>query len=73
MWIIMELLKRKVLIIFLVSIRSVCSQFTTVELDQGTVVGLKVFPENSIPIYAFLGIPYAKPPVQNLRFAVSRF
>lgn len=49
------------------------AQFTNVELEQGAVIGLKVFPESSIPVYAFLGIPYAKPPVENLRFAVLIF
>lgn len=49
----------------------VLSQFTNVELTQGIISGLKVFPESSqVPVYAFLGIPYAKAPVANLRFAV---
>uniref|UniRef100_A0A182NVC1 Carboxylesterase type B domain-containing protein n=1 Tax=Anopheles dirus TaxID=7168 RepID=A0A182NVC1_9DIPT len=45
-------------------------QDATIVLSQGTLVGLKVFPETSrIPIYTYLGIPYAKPPVNDLRFA----
>uniref|UniRef100_A0A182W8B2 Carboxylesterase type B domain-containing protein n=1 Tax=Anopheles minimus TaxID=112268 RepID=A0A182W8B2_9DIPT len=45
------------------------SQDATIVLSQGTLVGLKVFPETSrIPIYTYLGIPYAKPPVNELRF-----
>lgn len=69
--IIMSALKRKVLINFLITIiLSVDAQFTNVELEQGALFGLKVFPESSVPVYSFLGIPYAKPPVDNLRFAV---
>lgn len=67
------MLERKVFINFwmVVSIGCAQAQFTNVELDDlGTVVGLKVFPESSVPVYAFLGIPYAKPPVNELRFAV---
>ncbi|XP_058460162.1 liver carboxylesterase 1F [Malaya genurostris] len=45
-------------------------QDTTVILNQGSIVGLKVFPETSrSPIFAYLGIPYAKPPIAELRFA----
>lgn len=67
-------MKRKVLIIFIAvafSMERARAQFTHVELEQGVVVGLKVFPESSkVPVYAFLGIPYAKAPVADLRFAV---
>ncbi|XP_035892358.1 acetylcholinesterase [Anopheles stephensi] len=46
------------------------SQDATIVLSQGTLIGLKVFPETSrIPIYTYLGIPYAKPPINELRFA----
>ncbi|XP_055598453.1 acetylcholinesterase [Uranotaenia lowii] len=45
-------------------------QDVTIVLSQGTIVGLKVFPETSrIPVFTYLGIPYAKPPVDDLRFA----
>ncbi|XP_052889270.1 acetylcholinesterase [Anopheles moucheti] len=45
------------------------TQDATIVLSQGTLIGLKVFPETSrIPIYTYLGIPYAKPPVNELRF-----
>ncbi|XP_058828757.1 carboxylesterase 1C [Topomyia yanbarensis] len=46
------------------------TQDATIILNQGTIVGLKVFPETSrIPIFTYLGIPYAKPPLAELRFA----
>ncbi|XP_052873350.1 carboxylesterase 5A [Anopheles cruzii] len=45
-------------------------QDATVVLGQGALVGLKVFPETSrIPIFTYLGVPYAKPPLNELRFA----
>ncbi|XP_053685676.1 carboxylesterase 5A [Sabethes cyaneus] len=45
-------------------------QDATIVLGQGTIVGLKVFPETSkIPIFTYLGIPYARPPLNDLRFA----
>ncbi|XP_037042029.1 acetylcholinesterase isoform X2 [Bradysia coprophila] len=51
----------------------VSGQDATIYLGQGTVVGLKVFPEASrTPVYAYLGIPYAQPPVGKLRFALPR-
>ncbi|XP_053674839.1 acetylcholinesterase [Anopheles nili] len=44
-------------------------QDATIVLSQGTLVGLKVFPETSrIPIYTYLGIPYAQPPINEFRF-----
>lgn len=63
--------QRKVLIIVWICIEVAFGQFTNVELDQGVISGLKVFPESSkVPVYAFLGIPYAAAPINNLRFAV---
>ncbi|XP_068084827.1 esterase FE4-like [Anabrus simplex] len=43
-------------------------EYPTITLPQGTVKGRKVTPGNLSPYYSFLGIPYAKPPVGNLRF-----
>lgn len=63
-------MKRKVLINLLMSIAFVLGS-TNIELEQGALVGLKVFPASSVPVYAFYGIPYAKPPVGELRFAVN--
>lgn len=41
----------------------------TLQLNQGIVVGVKVYLPR-VTINAFLGIPYAEPPVGQLRFAV---
>ncbi|XP_068084826.1 esterase FE4 [Anabrus simplex] len=43
-------------------------EYPTVTLPQGTLKGRKFTPGNLSPYYSFLGIPYAKPPVGNLRF-----
>lgn len=45
-----------------------------VKIPQGTLLGREFISDlNGSVFYAFLGIPYAKPPVGNLRFMVSRF
>lgn len=42
-----------------------------VKLTQGTVIGTEETLLNGDPFYIFSGIPYAKPPIGNLRFKVS--
>lgn len=44
----------------------------TVRLDSGPVRGY-VVQVGSHAVYAFWNIPYAKPPVGNLRFQVTNF
>ncbi|XP_053964470.1 carboxylesterase 1C [Anastrepha ludens] len=45
-------------------------QRINVLLDQGPIMGLKIFPDSSrTAVYAFLGVPYAQPPIAELRFA----
>ncbi|EAT45170.1 AAEL003545-PA [Aedes aegypti] len=67
-----SLLYRFTLGILLLATRSTTRaqiQDVTIVLSQGTIVGLKVFPETSrIPVFTYLGIPYAKPPLDELRF-----
>ncbi|KAI8122538.1 pyrethroid hydrolase Ces2a [Lucilia cuprina] len=46
------------------------AQQTHINLKQGTLVGLKVFPDSArSAVYAFLGVPYAEPPIEELRFS----
>ncbi|GJQ72194.1 hypothetical protein Trydic_g3285 [Trypoxylus dichotomus] len=41
-----------------------------VHLEDGIIQGKKMYTEEKqLPYYAYLGIPYAKPPIGNLRFA----
>lgn len=55
-------------------VKNITSQSTNVILKEGTIVGIKVFPETSkLPVFVFLGIPYGEAPVGNLRFAVFNF
>ncbi|XP_067008035.2 juvenile hormone esterase-like [Anabrus simplex] len=42
--------------------------FATVTIPQGTLKGKKVTPTSTAAYYSFQGIPYAKPPVGELRF-----
>jgi carboxylesterase type B len=46
----------------------------TVIIEQGTLQGIHYKTQASNkPYVSFLGIPYAKPPVGDLRFKVRRF
>lgn len=42
----------------------------TAQIGQGALNGLYLKTVNNRPIAAFLGIPYAKPPVRKHRFKV---
>lgn len=44
-----------------------------VELDQGVVIGVENELPNGSEYFQFLGIPYAEPPINKLRFAVNTF
>ncbi|KAH8269399.1 hypothetical protein KR018_002080 [Drosophila ironensis] len=49
------------------------AQQTHIKLEQGDLIGLKVFPDGTRgAVYAFLGIPYAQPPLNELRFAPAK-
>lgn len=63
---------RLVVFVVLYDVTICQQQDVNILLQQGTIVGLKVFPETSrSPVYTYLGIPYAEPPIDSLRFAVS--
>lgn len=42
-----------------------------VNVEQGKLRGCQLETDNGFSYNGFLGIPYAKPPVGNLRFKVS--
>ncbi|KAI8038913.1 cocaine esterase [Drosophila gunungcola] len=49
------------------------AQQTHIKLEQGDLIGLKVFPDGTRgAVYAFLGIPYAQAPLNELRFAPAK-
>nr|CAD7402205.1 unnamed protein product [Timema cristinae] len=52
----------------LVLVANVSSQDLTVELDQGIIQGSVGSTVSGVTFYSFLGIPYAQPPVGELRF-----
>ncbi|PSN45890.1 Acetylcholinesterase-1 [Blattella germanica] len=53
------------------SVGIVHGQEPMVMLRQGALKGIRVYTEDRRIINAFLGVPYASPPVGQLRFAVS--
>nr|CAD7261952.1 unnamed protein product [Timema shepardi] len=56
----------------LVLVANVSSQDLTVELDQGIIQGSVGRTVSGVTFYSFLGIPYAQPPVGELRFKAPR-
>lgn len=49
-----------------------CAGDVLVTIPDGTLKGSTEHARNNIPFYAFQMIPFAKPPVGNLRFQVSK-
>lgn len=47
------------------------SDYPSVVLSQGELIGQVLTNENGKEYYSYTAIPYAKPPVGNLRFKVS--
>ena len=45
-------------------------EFVDLKLEQGLIRGLKVRTAQNKEAFAFLGIPYATPPLEGLRFKV---
>ncbi|XP_032590281.1 carboxylesterase 1C [Drosophila grimshawi] len=55
------------------SIHGCWAQQTHIKLEEGDLIGLKIFPDGArSAVYAFLGIPYAQPPLGPLRFAPAK-
>jgi carboxylesterase type B len=49
------------------------SETVVVRVTQGDLRGRKIITKSGLQYYSFQGIPYAAPPVGNLRFKVSIF
>ena len=49
------------------------SESVVVRVTQGDLRGRKIITKSGLQYYSFQGIPYATPPVGNLRFKVSIF
>jgi hypothetical protein len=49
------------------------SETVIVGVAQGDLRGRRALTKSGLQYYSFQGIPYAKPPVGNLRFKVSNF
>lgn len=49
------------------------SKSLKVKTDSGLLVGRHLTTHNGRPIRAFMGIPYAQPPVGDLRFKVDKW
>ncbi|KAI5755211.1 hypothetical protein M8J77_015027 [Diaphorina citri] len=65
-----SILSRLIFIISSVQGVLVNAQDPTVTLRQGTLKGIKIYTDDArMSVIAYLGIPYATPPIGNLRFA----
>lgn len=63
---------RKIYVLFVIHylcFRNVFGIFVTTE--KGIVSGVKLVSRGGAPYYAYFAIPYAKPPVGELRFQVN--
>lgn len=67
-----KMCKLFVLVAFvLLSISCEISEAVQVSVKQGTLEGIVSTSRNGTEYYSFYGIPFAKPPVGELRFEVS--
>lgn len=65
----MLFLKALIFILFFTSIASwEDKRELTVQINDGVILGRYMSSEKSLPVKAFLGIPYASPPLGDLRF-----
>lgn len=58
-------------LIAILVVSSVKSQEPLIEISQGTLRGLALENKDGDIVYGFKSIPYAKPPINELRFKVS--
>lgn len=49
---------------------SKCPSSKEVSITGGKIIGRRFFHDEDKPVDAYQGIPYAKPPVEELRFRV---
>ena len=62
----------KLLVLLLVVAVGTGAQTVDVDIDLGTIRGQEITLDDGKVVVSFKGVPFAKPPIGDLRFAVRR-